>query len=111
MNGTHGAANIILHAVVPVAALPDWIFLREHGSLRIGHTPCFLAYPFAYMLFIFIRAPFVEAGMRKYPYPFMDVAQRGVPTVAGTMVVMAAGFYLPGLLFKGVDSLLKRLSH
>jgi len=108
MNGTLGSANIILHAVVPLAAVLDWLVFGRHGRVRWKHTPCFLCYPLAYMIFTFVRAAAAAEGEAFYPYPFMDVTARGVPTVAVTMVIMGIAFWLLGALFKGFDGLLSR---
>ena len=45
-----------------------------------------------------------------YPYPFLNVAKRGYPSVLVTMVVMAAGFYALTLVLTGLQHLQLRLA-
>ena len=69
------AANYMVHGVVPLLAIADWILFLPHGRLRAKDAALWLIYPIAYAVFIFIRAevgaPFY--GTTRYPYPFIDV--------------------------------------
>ena len=98
------AANYVVHGVVPILAIADWILFLPHGRLRAKDAALWLIYPIAYAVFIFIRAevgaPFY--GTTRYPYPFIDVDQIG-GWVALVVPVMAAAFYALGRLYVFLD--------
>ena len=102
------AANYMVHGVVPLLAIADWILFLPHGRLRAKDAALWLIYPIAYAVFIFIRAevgaPFY--GTTRYPYPFIDVDVIG-GWVALVVPVMAAAFYALGRLYVFLD---KRLA-
>jgi len=43
-----------------------------------------------------------------YPYPFLDVAKRGLPAVMVTLLILAAGFYALALAFTALQRRLHR---
>ena len=102
------AANYMVHGVVPLLAIADWILFLPHGRLHAKDAALWLIYPIAYAVFIFIRAevgaPFY--GTTRYPYPFIDVDVIG-GWVALVVPVMAAAFYALGRLYVFLD---KRLA-
>ena len=51
-------SNFILHTVVPIFALVDWILFLPHGRVRPVGAVYFLTYPVAYSVFIILRAHF-----------------------------------------------------
>jgi hypothetical protein len=80
--------NLLLHVVVPLLAIGDYLLFGPKGSFR-GYDPLLWALvPFAYLLFAFVRAevggPLSVGG--QYPYPFMDVDALGWATVAVNLV-------------------------
>lgn len=97
-------ANYMVHGVVPLLAIADWILFLPHGRLRAKDAAIWLIYPIAYAVFIFIRAevgaPFY--GTTRYPYPFIDVDVIG-GWVALVVPVMAAAFYALGRLYVFLD--------
>ena len=98
------AANYMVHGVVPLLAIADWILFLPHGRLRAKDAALWLIYPIAYAVFIFIRAevgaPFY--GTTRYPYPFIDVDILG-GWVALIVIAMAVAFYALGRLFVFLD--------
>lgn len=109
MSGTDAAveftvSNYIVHGIVPIFAIVDWILFLPHGRVARSAPLKWLAYPIIYAIFIFIRAEVggVLYGTSRYPYPFIDVDLIG-GWVAAVVPVMAAAFYGLGRLYVLAD--------
>ncbi|WP_165945301.1 Pr6Pr family membrane protein [Micromonospora sp. KC723] len=96
--------NQLLHTVVPLLAVTDWALFDPRGRLRVRHALWWLGFPLAYLGFALVRGLIVA----RYPYPFIDAGQLGYDGVAISTVFFAAGFWLLGLIFVGVDRGLAR---
>src|SRR6478752_1498417 len=71
-------ANVLLHVVVPVLALSDWLLVgRGHGRVHWWHPVAWLAYPALYVVLAVVVLN--EAG-RRAPYFFLDPGSVGVAT-------------------------------
>lgn len=70
--------NTVLHQIVPVAVLVDW--LLEPPSERIGprYAALWLTAPIVYVTYSLVRGPLVGW----YPYPFLDPGTAGYGRVA-----------------------------
>lgn len=109
-------ANVLLHGVVPIFAVLDWVFFMSDKSLGKKTALIWLAYPLAYFVFVAIRAN-VGAPLYTlngvplyYPYPFLEPAILGsawllIPVVIG----MSLAFYGLGLLYVFADKKLIKL--
>lgn len=81
-------ANILLHLVVPVLALTDWLLIgRGHGQVRWWQPVAWLAYPAAYLALALVV---LNNRGRRAPYYFLDPGSVGIPTVVGNICVLAA---------------------
>lgn len=81
-------ANILLHVVVPVLALSEWLLLgRGQAQVRWWQPVAWLAYPAGYL--ILALAVLNNAG-RRAPYYFLDPGTVGTITVATNICVVAA---------------------
>jgi len=89
----------LLHTVVPLLAVLDWLVFDARGRFRWRDAGYWLAYPLAYLAFALIRGAIVD----EYPYPFLDVTQLGYRGVTITALVFAVAFWLLGLLFVLID--------
>lgn len=96
--------DYMLHYVMPLAVLADWLLFTPRGGLRWRDAAVWLSVPAAYGLWTLVHGAI--GGF--YPYPFMDVAKLGYPAVLVNMVGLVLGFYLPGLLLVGLDGRLAR---
>ena len=98
------AANYIVHGVVPLFAIIDWLIFLPHGRTTRNAAFAWLLYPLVYAIYIFVRAEVGAPlyGTTRYPYPFIDVDIIGA-WVAAVVPVMAAAFYGLGRLFVFVD--------
>lgn len=93
-------ANILLHVVMPVLALTDWLLVgRGQGDVRWWQPIVWLAYPFAYLGLAL--AVLNEAG-RRAPYYFLDPGSVGTAAVIGNIGLLAAGFVCLGYVIWGL---------
>ncbi len=102
-------ANILLHYVVPVMYVLDWLFFVPKGNLRWKQALNWLAFPLVYAVYTFIHGALTGF----YPYPFINVAKLGYPRVLLNCVFLIVGFALLGLVLVGTDRLLgkNKISH
>ena len=96
--------DYMMHYVMPLATLVDWLAFTPRGGLRWRDAAIWLCVPAVYGLWTLAHG--AVSGF--YPYPFMDVTKLGYPGVLMNMVGLVLGFYLPGLLLVGVDGRLAR---
>lgn len=82
--------NVLLHYVAPVLYLGWWLVAGADGSTRWRDIPAWLIYPIVYLCWVELRAPVTG----EVPYPFLDVAARGVPAVILASLSMLALFVL-----------------
>lgn len=67
----------LLHTVIPALTVIFWYVVKEKGNLRFKQITTWMIYPLAYVIYTLIRG----INTAKYPYPFVDVAALGYPTV------------------------------
>lgn len=81
-------ANILLHVVVPVLALTDWLLVgRGQGQVRWWQPVAWLGYPAAYLALALVL---LNNSGRRVPYYFLDPDSVGRATVVGNVCVLAA---------------------
>jgi hypothetical protein len=81
-------ANILLHVVVPVLAVTDWLLVgRGQGEVRWWQPVAWLFYPAAYLVLALVVLNNVG---RRAPYYFLDPESVGMATVVGNICVLAA---------------------
>jgi hypothetical protein len=81
-------ANILLHLIVPVLALTDWLLVgRGQGQVRWWQPVAWLVYPAAYLAAAL--AVLNNLG-RRAPYYFLDPDSVGIASVVGNICVLAA---------------------
>jgi hypothetical protein len=82
-------ANILLHLVVPVLALTDWLLVgRDQAQLRWWQPVAWLAYPAAYLA---LALAVLNHVGRRAPYYFLDPGTIGTASVLVNIGVLAAG--------------------
>ena len=83
------AANVLLHVVVPVLALTDWLIVgRNHAVVRWWQPVAWLAYPAAYLALALVVLNNVG---RRAPYYFLDPGTVGLAAVVVNIGVLACG--------------------
>lgn len=81
-------SDIILHTVIPLLVLADWLLFARKDGLSFRALPFYFAWPLLYSVYIQLRARL--DGF--YPYPFLDAASLGYPRVALNIIAMGTGF-------------------
>jgi hypothetical protein len=97
--------NILLHYVVPIMMIIDYLIFDPKGYLTIKKVPLFLIYPYAYLIFAIVRATFggvIEAVGSRYPYFFLDVDYLGFGIIY-YVLGMTVFFGLLGVIFTLID--------
>ena len=93
--GWNFVADLLLHYVMPVLFVIDWLFLVPKQTLKMKDTIFWLTYPVIYLVWTFIHGAY--SGF--YPYPFLNGAELGNARVllneAGLLVIfLVLGFVL-----------------
>jgi hypothetical protein len=91
--------NQLLHTVVPLLAVLDWLLFDERGRFRWRYALYWLAFPLGYLAFALVRGLVVD----RYPYPFINVNELGYNGVSVSSLAFAVAFWLLGLLFVAID--------
>ena len=87
--------NIILHYLIPIAIVIDWIVDGPSVKLSYRKALLWLVFPVAYVAYSLIRGPIVNW----YPYPFLNPANGGYGQVFVTsVIIMIGGFVLAYLV-------------
>ena len=87
--------NTVLHQVLPVAALLDWLFAPPEHRLELRRALMWLAFPLVFVAYSMFRG----GRINWYPYPFLDPGKVGGYTgVAGYCVAITMVFVLLGAL-------------
>ena len=75
--------NVVLHQVMPVAIVVDWVLAPPGHRLTVRRALAWILFPLAFCGYSLLRG----AAVDWYPYPFLDPQQRGgYGGVAATMV-------------------------
>ncbi|MDX8054780.1 Pr6Pr family membrane protein [Lentzea sp. BCCO 10_0798] len=81
---TPAYANWVLHTVVPILVVVEWLLAPE----KTRRWWIWLSFPLAYLVYTLVRGPIVDW----YPYPFMDPRQNGYGAVLLTCLFVAVVF-------------------
>jgi hypothetical protein len=88
------AANLLLHVVVPVLAVADWLLVARGSAMVPWWQPfAWLAYPAAYGL---VALAVLNRVGRRAPYFFLDPASVGITTVVANIGLLAIGILALG---------------
>ena len=112
--------NILLHFLIPILAVIDWIFYIPHGRLKYKHAIYFLIYPLFYYIFTILRSKIggplgiieVKGNLveLQYPYFFLE------PTLLNKqwhlipiVLFICCLFYLIGIFYVKIDKYIKKI--
>jgi hypothetical protein len=70
-------ADLLLHYIMPVLFVIDWLFLVPKQTLKVSDSLGWLAFPIIYLAWTFIHG--AVSGF--YPYPFLNTGELGVARV------------------------------
>ncbi len=65
--------NDVVHGVMPVALVLDWLLLPPKARIALGRASSWLVFPLAYLAVSLLRGPMVGW----YPYDFLDPREPG----------------------------------
>ena len=100
-------SSILLHIVLPLMYIADWILFREHKKVKKTYPLLSVVIPILYALFVFVRAEIIgRQGDVVYPYFFLDVNKLGWDKVAVWIVILIAAFVAVGYIFYLIDGLI-----
>lgn len=92
-------ANFLLHVVVPVLAIADWLLIRRGAGTAKWWPFAWLAYPAAYAA---VAVVVLNRAGRRAPYYFLDPGSVGGAAVAINVGLLGAGFLALGYLLLAV---------
>lgn len=97
--------NILLHYIMPIAVVIDWLIRPPATRLTFKQTWLWLIFPLAYLLYSLIRG----AVLNWYPYPFLNPAHTGgyLGVILYCFGVLATFVVLSWLLMKASNNLAK----
>lgn len=85
-------ANVLLHQATPLMTTVFWFAFVRKGALTWRDPLLWALYPLGYFVYALGRG----AAEGRYPYPFIDVAEIGLPRTLADAGVIAAAFVIAG---------------
>ncbi|GAX53128.1 Pr6Pr family membrane protein [Streptomyces olivochromogenes] len=102
--GWQAVSNQILHTVIPIAVVIDWLLLTRPAPFAVRHATTWLVYPLAYLVFSLVRGEMLRPGTpARYLYPFVDVDRHGYVGILGNTAILGVAFYALALLVIVLD--------
>jgi hypothetical protein len=78
--------NDILHRILPLVVLADWLYDKPVQKITPKQSLLWLVYPVLYLIYSLIHGPLAHNW---YPYPFINVSEHGYFTVFANSLVIA----------------------
>ncbi|GHF76756.1 integral membrane regulator [Streptomyces thermodiastaticus] len=98
------AAGHLLHTLLPLAALADWLLLTTPARLHPRQTADWMLYPLAYLAFCLTRGALLPpTAPDRYLYPFLDAARHSYKHVLGNALLIGLACYALALFLVGLD--------
>ncbi|MDR1073904.1 MAG: Pr6Pr family membrane protein [Treponema sp.] len=116
-NQTQGGSlmDTLIHVVVPLMALVDFLVFEEKGRFRPWHPLGWTAFPIYYIGYTAVYKAFggvykfSEGAAAKFPYFFLDYETYGLKTVGIWVLFIAIGFIGFSYLLFGLDRVLAKI--
>lgn len=103
-------ANVILHTLVPLMTIFDWILFDKKGSYK-KYDPLLWTIPaLLYFAYINIRTDYagvIHGTDSQYPYKFIDVYLLGWGEVIRNVIELVIIFIIIGYIYYLIDSKMK----
>ncbi|MEV6487463.1 Pr6Pr family membrane protein [Actinoplanes sp. NPDC051633] len=103
-------ATFLLHYVVPIMVLIDWLAFGPHRVSPWRDLPLWLIFPLGYGIASILRAVLAPAAPYRYPYFFLDPTDHGYGWVALQMLQLAVEFAALGAILLALDRLAAKLT-
>lgn len=93
--------NLIVHFLIPIVALIDWILWPPRRVLPFRVTFIWMIFPAVYVVYSLVRGAITDF----YPYPFFNPgAQGGYGGVAAYCAVMLVGFFVLAIVVRWIGN-------
>ena len=111
LEGIDYIRNIILHYIVPIMTIFDYIIFDKKGIYKIIDPILWLIIPILYFVFVLIRArvgsPFSDGSY--YPYFFVDIDKYGLKIVLRNVFFITLFFAVLGYIEYFIDMLFNKV--
>ena len=98
--------NNLLHYVMPIGFVLDWLLFTPKGALGWRDPVKWLAFPLAYMVWTVIHGALAGWNPGWWPYWFVNIPALGAGKTAFWFVVMLAIFLIIGFGVVAIDRML-----
>jgi hypothetical protein len=97
--------NIVLHVIMPIAVLADWLYQPPKSTITWRQMGYWLIYPLVYIVYTLLRGALVGF----YPYPFLNPAKvGGYGVVTLYCIAIFVAFLIVGWLLIAAANALKQ---
>lgn len=96
--------NDVLHRVLPIVMVLDWILVPVTLGITRALIGAWLSYPAVYGAYTLIRGPIVDW----YPYPFIDPREQGYVSLVIGLVILTGVFALLAVAVAALGALVDR---
>jgi len=86
--------NVILHYVLPLVVLADWLIFPPTTYLSFKRAAWWLTFPIVYLIYSLVRGAYTSW----YPYPFINPIDNGWPTVVVMSILITIGVIIGAAL-------------
>lgn len=110
--------SLLAHVVLPIMYIADWFLFYERKKCKWYYPIVSIAFPLAYVVFIFIQATILEFDTSIlipgtttpliYPYFFVNLDTQGAGGVFKWIIILLVAFIAVGYIFFGLDKLGKK---
>ena len=104
LQGLAAFGNVIVHYVMPVAALADWLVFTPRGGLRWTDPLRWLRYPLVYFIWTALHG----YASDWWPYWFLDLPKLGLARSALAVSALLILLLVAGFAFVAIDRSLAR---
>lgn len=97
---------LVLHYIVPICTILDWILFDKKGHIGWKDPLLWPAFPLIYMVYINVLV--LGFGVwcydyTRWPYPFLNIDEMGVPAVLGVVAGLLVAFIALGYGYAFID--------
>jgi hypothetical protein len=107
--GTLHVDMLLLHYVVPIMTILDWVLFDEKGLMGRKEPLVWTVEPLVYLAAVEVLVNVFDVsvgggmGDSRYPYPFLDASSLGWPTVIGFIIAVTVAFVALGFVWVAID--------
>lgn len=108
--GLIGLSFIILHYIVPIMVILDWLLFDKKGLYKVTYPFLNLIVPAVYYIYVIIlvNTGYEFSTASKYPYPFLDKYKLGYSKVIISDIVIVILYIILGFIYYFIDHKLQK---